>query len=163
MPVLADITGQRFGRLTAIEPGERAPWGTLRWICRCDCGRSTLTTVGNLRGGHTTSCGCQRRDSHRQRHEGSKHTHPRLYECWLSMRKRCYATHYHGRRFYTKIEVYPAWKESFIPFRDWALANGYADDLTLERIDNRKHYKPSNCEWITKTEQARRSTLVRLI
>lgn len=159
MPVRADIAGQRFGRLTVIEPGEKAPWGTLQWRCRCDCGGHALATVGNLRGGHSTSCGCQRADSNRK---VGKVTHPRLYECWLSMRKRCYAEHYHGRRFYVGIEVCPEWKTSFIPFRDWALAHGYTDDLTLERCNNKKPYEPDNCEWITQAEQARRSTLVRL-
>ena len=56
----ADITGQRFGRLTVLRIGARSPSGDNRWLCVCDCGRETLALVGNLRAGHKKSCGCHR-------------------------------------------------------------------------------------------------------
>lgn len=57
----ADLTGQRFGRLTALEyAGSGGKQNSARWRCRCrcDCGRETLVTAANLKNGHTTSCGC---------------------------------------------------------------------------------------------------------
>ena len=53
-----DLTGQRFGRLTAVEPAENIGSMTA-WRCRCDCGRETVVTTGRLRNGQTTSCGCK--------------------------------------------------------------------------------------------------------
>ena len=46
------------------------------------------------------------------------------------------------------------WRESFSAFRDWAMAHGYEEHLTIERIDNDGDYEPTNCEWITKEKQA---------
>lgn len=54
-----DLTGQRFGRLTALRPAEYIRPGTA-WVCRCDCGQETVVRTDNLRYGRTKSCGCQR-------------------------------------------------------------------------------------------------------
>ena len=53
------------------------------------------------------------------------------------------------------IKVCPEWYRNFAAFRAWALANGYADNLSIDRIDNNKGYEPSNCRWATKKQQAR--------
>lgn len=53
-----DLTGQKFGRLTAIKIDENNKTKTTKWICKCDCGNYTSVAVYNLRNGHTKSCGC---------------------------------------------------------------------------------------------------------
>ena len=65
-------------------------------------------------------------------------------ECWRDYKN------YGGRG----ITVCPEWKESFESFRDWALANGYQDNLTLDRIEVNGNYEPSNCRWATVKQQA---------
>jgi hypothetical protein len=53
------------------------------------------------------------------------------------------------------ITVTESWR-TFIPFKDWALANGYAEDLTLDRIRSDGNYDPSNCQWISMAENLRK-------
>ena len=83
-------------------------------------------------------------------------SHTRLYNIWRGMKQRCYYPshqsykHYGGRG----ITVCDEWLSSFINFHTWALANGYADHLTLDRIDPDGNYCPSNCRWVTWEVQA---------
>ncbi len=55
------------------------------------------------------------------------------------------------------ITVCDEWREDFQTFYDWAMANGYSDDLTIDRIDNDGDYEPSNCQWITQAENTRKA------
>ena len=54
-----DLTGQRFGKLIALERVNDSAGGN-RWLCRCDCGNTHTVAYANLRNGHVTSCGCNR-------------------------------------------------------------------------------------------------------
>lgn len=60
MGTLIDLTGQRFGKLVAIEKVEPKPDGVTRWLCRCDCGNDHIVSYTNLKNGHVTSCGCKK-------------------------------------------------------------------------------------------------------
>lgn len=55
---LLNIIGQKFGKLTVIERAENTKSGKVRWLCQCECGNRKVVTGGDLRSGHTTSCGC---------------------------------------------------------------------------------------------------------
>jgi hypothetical protein len=80
-------------------------------------------------------------------------THTRLYQCYWGMKSRCdpNTKHKRNRKLYVErgITVCRQWSRHFEPFRDWALAHGYADNLVLDRIDANKNYRPSNCRWVT--------------
>lgn len=61
-PGQRDISGKRFGRLTALQPtGERSARGCTLWLCRCDCGKEIKADLGELTSGNRKSCGCLRR------------------------------------------------------------------------------------------------------
>lgn len=152
-----DLSGKKFGRLTVIERGKDyvSPKGyvAVNWVCECDCGNIVEVRGCNLKSGASTSCGCNRVDfPNRLRHGG---THTRLHKIWMSMRNRCYNKnekayiHYGGRG----ILVCAEWSD-FACFREWALANGYSDNLTLDRINNDGCYCPDNCRWVDMTVQA---------
>jgi hypothetical protein len=53
-----DLTGQRFGKLVALEPIRSKNWGHTKWVCKCDCGNTATVDIGNLRSGKSRSCGC---------------------------------------------------------------------------------------------------------
>lgn len=79
----------------------------------------------------------------------------RIYGCWADMKQRCmnpkhkWFDHYGGRG----INVCEEWMR-FEPFAEWAFSHGYADNLTIDRIDNDKGYCPENCKWSTQQEQS---------
>ena len=88
----------------------------------------------------------------------------RIYRIWQKMKGRCYykndKKHYphYGAR---GIKVCDEWKDDFANFYNWAMENGYTDELTLDRIDVDGNYEPSNCRWATLEEQSynKRNTL----
>lgn len=80
----------------------------------------------------------------------------RLYTVWRGMKERCSNPgHMNYPRYGGRgISVCEQWLNSFVSFRDWALENGYRDDLTIDRIDNDGNYEPDNCWWRTLRQQA---------
>lgn len=83
----------------------------------------------------------------------------RLYKCWIDMKSRCLNPNnkWHYRYGGRGITVCDEWLE-FLPFYEWSIANGYSDNLTIERIDNDGNYEPSNCKWCTQHEQSMNKT-----
>jgi hypothetical protein len=81
-------------------------------------------------------------------------THTRLHSIWRSMRQRCNSPQNKDYKNYGArgITICKEW-DSFPAFYDWAMANGYADNLTLDRENNDKGYTPENCRWITNQAQ----------
>lgn len=147
--------GTRFGLLTVTgEPvNGRSPYF---YPCSCDCGKQVVVSRSNLV--RAKSCGCGRTDSIIKQCTTHGDTGTRLYRIWLGLRNRCnnkrdlrYAD-YGGRGIRVSQEF-----QSFEAFKSWALANGYRDDLTIDRINNDGDYSISNCRWATVLQQNRNS------
>jgi len=156
MPKSVDYTGKRFGRLTVIERSKNISKYIYKWICKCDCGNIVEVIHGNLQSDHTKSCGCLSREraSKSLTTHGMSHNN-RLFTIWCSMRQRCkdknqkFFHRYGGRG----IIVCSEWQE-FLPFYNWAIANGYKEGLSIDRINNDSGYSPDNCRWANNFQQA---------
>lgn len=151
---LIDLTGYRFGRLVVVRR-QGLKGGRPAWLCKCDCGSEAIVRGNDLRRGATHSCGCIHREQLTERNTTHGLCGQRLYNIWGCMVQRCYNERtpcynlYGGRG----IKICDEWRLDFKSFYDWAMANGYKDDLTIDRIDNDKGYFPNNCRWITAKEQ----------
>ena len=126
-------------------------------MCKCDCGRYVERTTDVLKR-CKSSCGCKQMEHLRNMSENNithNMTNTRLYRIYKGMIGRCYYkctdryNCYGGRG----ITVCDDWKNNRQLFFDWALANGYEDNLTIDRINVNGNYDPSNCRWIPMIEQ----------
>ena len=170
MPKFIDISGQKYGRLTALYRLHNYHKNGTYWLCVCDCGNLSEVNIKDLRKGNTKSCGCLRGNHcskiHLSRGKPSKHGYkhkndnPRIYRIYRNMLSRCY---YHKCDRYKNyggrgIKMCDEWYNDFQNFNIWAMNNGYNDTLTIDRIDVNKNYSPDNCRWVTLKQQCRNTT-----
>lgn len=147
-----DLSNMKFGKLTVIERAENAKERTM-WKCMCDCGNIAIVGADMLKSGRTQSCGCLKFESRNYTHNLSK---TRLYNIWSKMKDRCYNENSPAYKWYGArgITVCDEWLHDFQAFYDWAMANGYRDNLTIDRRDTNGDYEPSNCRWTDWVTQA---------
>lgn len=131
-----------------------------QWLCKCDCGsepRGVLTNA--LTSGRSLSCGCYgseiRADFCKEKFSTHNESKTRLYRIWTGIKKRCCNKSSYNYKDYggRGICICTQWNK-FEIFRDWAMANGYQNNLSIDRIDVNGNYEPNNCRWVTRIVQA---------
>ena len=157
MSKIQDLTGQKFGRLTVLKFDEIKNKHYF-WICKCDCGKICSVESSQLKSGKTKSCGCYKIDIIKKHYK----TNTRLYTIWRGIKKRCLNKNLKGFYRYggRGISVCKEWEKDFISFYNWAIQNGYKDNLTIDRINNDGNYEPNNCRWVTMEEQSQNTCKV---
>lgn len=166
MPKKIDLTGRKFGRLTVLEQADYAydykNHRMVMWKCQCDCPDKKIVYVhsSNLLNGNSKSCGCYAKDRTRETRITHGKRSTRLYSIYANMKNRCSNPNCNRYSLYggKGIKVCDEWLNNFQSFYDWAMANGYSDELTLDRKDNSKDYCPENCRWSTMKEQQNNRT-----
>ena len=147
--LIKNIENQKFGKLLVLRMSGKTKSGNIKWLCQCDCGNQSVVVGSKLRNGSTKSCGCLKFSPIAQGYSDT-----RLYRIWVNMHARCYNEKHDAFKWYGEkgISVCSLWHE-FIPFREWALSNGYDDNLSIDRISSNGNYIPDNCRWQNQKQQ----------
>lgn len=211
-----DVTGEKYGKLTAIKRLNKNNHNSYTWLWKCDCGNLKEAPVNQVKYGNISSCGCAKKghstprkqrnlvgqkygkllvlkplgkingDAHFYslvrcdcgeefsvkdtllinkricgcRHCGNKThgmTNTRLFTVWQSMIARCSNPNEKSFKNYGArgISVCSEWQKDFNSFYQWAIKNGYGENLQIDRINVYGNYDPDNCRWVTQRDNAR--------
>lgn len=153
---MLELTGKTFGRLTVIKRQSVTRWGNVTWLCKCSCGNTHVVASDKLVTGKTKSCGCLAKETHTKqltKHGLTIGGKPRTFIIWSGIKARCLNPLSVSYKSYGArgIKICKEWL-SFQNFHNWAISNGYKDNLSIDRIDVNEDYSPENCRWVTVAE-----------
>ena len=150
-PILIEDLGMIF-------PTESSKGKTRFGLYKCGlCGTEFKTSTSDVVQGKSRSCGCYRKRRNSETHKTHGLSKSKLYQAWNSIKNRTLNPKHKNYNDYggRGITICDEWKNDFMSFHDWAMSNGYSDELSIDRIDNDGDYCPENCRWTTKSIQQR--------
>lgn len=148
-----DLSGKKFNSFTVLQLSDRQNESKeYLWKCKCDCGEIRYLTTQKVKS--QKSCGCKKKVAN-----GMSNT--KLYRIWNAMKQRCYNSKNPKYKYYGEkgIKICDEWLNSFTSFYNWSISNGYREGLSIERKNPKGNYEPSNCEWVTISENTIRSNV----
>lgn len=162
---VVDMTGKRIGKLVVIKRVENDKEGHAQWLCQCDCGNTTIATGKSLRNGNKRSCGCLQSEALSRRNYKHGLAGTRIYGIFNDINRRINDPRRPNYSRYggAGLGIYERWDKrknpnAFPEFYEWAMANGYNDNLSIDRKKRDVGYYPDNCRWVDEFVQANNKT-----
>jgi len=166
MPI-KDLTGMVVHRWTVLSFYGLDKRKKSLWTCTCSCGTLKEVSGNSLSMGKTQSCGCLVKEVQSARllnnkiasiHGLSKqdiNNKTRLYRIWCGIKNRITNPNVpeHPRYGGKGVKICNEWM-TFTNFHEWAINNGYSENLTIDRVDVEGNYEPNNCRWVSSKAQA---------
>ena len=152
-PLVKNLTGQQFGRLTALEHVGTFRGRRASWLCQCKCGNTVTAVSADLLAGKTRSCGCLQQESARDLL--AKHGQVGLpeFNIWRGILKRCNSSRHPGYLTHGACGIRCCWQSFDEMVAD--VGERPSPEHRLVRLDPAGNFEDGNCSWLTRSEQGR--------
>ena len=129
------------------------------FLFKCKCGVEFSTTMFSVKRGTIATCGCGRAENATKlftKNGNSKKEKRVLYSAWKNIISRVSNNNNAGYKDYggRGITICDEWRNDFMVFYIWAIANGWEQGLSIDRRDNNGNYEPPNCRWVNMSVQS---------
>lgn len=142
-------------------PNENSKYKFRYGIYECPyCKKHWRANTASIKNGSSTKCTQCNINKITKDSKANYDTNGRLYKIFAGMKTRCYNKNRDDYKHYGKkgIKICDEWLSDFKSFYDWAINNGYKDNLTIDRKNVNGDYNPNNCRWVDKKTQSRNTS-----